>query len=134
MHVVTVELDYADACYPPVDPAVIAYLLARLSAASRLSAEAAQIRPWLRLSWLMAMIDDFGGVSIDDVLHRVDGSAVLDELGTVRRRSWLHFEVFQGVVLRLGHRLEPSDPLKYAAPTLFISARNSRDFPLRVKV
>ena len=118
VHVVTVELDYADACYPPVDPAVIAFLFARLNAASQLSVKTSEIRPWLRLSWLMAMIDDFGGVSIDDVLHRIDGSAVLDELGTVRRRSWLHFEVFQSVVLRLGHRLEPSDPLKYAAPTL----------------
>ena len=131
MHVVTVELDYADACYPPVDPAVIAYLLARLSAASRLSAEAAQIRPWLRLSWLMAMIDDFGGVSIDDVLHRVDGSAVLDELGTVRRRSWLP--------RRCSPPWSPSRTVgsvevRCSNVVYKVSARNSRDFPLRVKV
>ena len=54
------------------------------------------------------------------MLHRVDGSAVLDERGEVRRRSWLHFKVFQSVVLRFGHRLEPSGPLKFAAPTHFM--------------
>ena len=120
VHVITVELEYADACYPPIDPAVVAFLRARLDAATRLSVNQSDVHSWLRLSWVMAMIDDFGGVSVDDVLHRVDGSAVLDEQGEARRRSWLHFEVFQSVVLRFGHRLEPSDPLKFAAPTHFM--------------
>ena len=39
-----------------------------MNAASQLSVKTSEIRPWLRLSWLMAMIDDFGGVSIDNVL------------------------------------------------------------------
>ena len=118
VHVVTVELEFADASYPPVDAAVLAFLGARRDAA--VAAASADVRRWLSLFWLMAMIDDFGGVSIDDALHRIDGSPVLDEFGAVRGRAWLHFEVFQSVIRRLGHRLEPGDPLKYAAPCLFM--------------
>ena len=51
VHMITVELEYADACYPPVDLAVVAFLRARLDAAACLSVSQSGIRSWLRLSW-----------------------------------------------------------------------------------
>ena len=116
VYIIDVEIEYADSCYPTKDPALVAYLHARRAEATAqgLSGEAA--RSWERLAWVMAMIDDFGGISFDDLLYRVDGSVVLDERGYHKRRATLHFEVFQSIVTRLGHRLDPSEPLKYTAP------------------
>ena len=54
----------------------MAFLLARLVAARRLGVPEQHARPWLSLSWLMAMIDDFGGVSLSDPLFQADGTAV----------------------------------------------------------
>lgn len=104
------ELEYADACYPPRDPAVLAFVRFRLLVAQSLG-----LGPrFASLHFLMAMIDDFGLGSVDDLLYRVDGSKVLLADGSQRRRPFLHFDVCTSVVARVGHRLEPDDPAKYA--------------------
>ena len=97
------ELDYADACYPTADPSVVAFIAARLEAFCGPAEEAPYAA---RLSFLMAMIDDFGLASIADLLFRIDGTAVLAEDGTQRDRAWLHFEVLCSALRRWGHILE----------------------------
>ena len=111
------ELAYADACYPSRCPRVAAFLRARIDAA--VAAGASDPAAWAVLHFVMAMIDDFGLVSVDDLLFRIDGSAVLTPSGTQRTRSWLHFEVATSIVRRLGHALDPDDPSKFTRPSDF---------------
>ena len=108
------ELAYADACYPSRCPQVAAFLRARIDAA--VLAGASNPASWAVLSFMMAMIDDFGLVSVDDPLFRIDGSPVLSPSGSQRSRAWLHFEVSTSIVWRLGHVLEPDDVLKFTRP------------------
>jgi hypothetical protein len=115
IYILVAELDYADACYPSRDGAVAAFCRARMDAAR--AAGASDERRWAALSFVMAMLDDFGLVSVDDLLCRVDGSAVRAPDGGQRRRSWLHFDVCTITIERLGHILERDDPLKYAPPS-----------------
>ena len=91
-------------------------MYARKSAAENLGMTPSQIRVWMRLFWIMAMIDDFGAISINDPLKRIDGSVVCELDGSWKHRATLHFDVFQSVVARLGHELDPTDPQKYTAP------------------
>ena len=116
VYIIESELEYADACYPPFVDGVIAYMYARKSAAENLGMTPTQIRVWMRLFWIMAMIDDFGAVSINDPLKRIDGSVVCELDGSWKHRATLHFDVFQSVVTRLGHKLDPTDPQKYTSP------------------
>lgn len=109
------EIEYADQCYPPRDARVVAYQLARLAAACAAGAE--DLRAWMALAFVMCFIDDFGAASADDLLFRVDGSAVLDAQHRQRTRSWLHYEVATSVVFRLGHVLELDDPTKATRPS-----------------
>lgn len=112
VYIMATELDYADACYPSRDGAVAAFMRARLDAARAAGSD--NVRRWASLSYLMAMLDDFGLVSVDDLLFRVDGSPVLAPSGEQKRRPGLHLEVCTSTVERLGHRLERGDPLKFA--------------------
>ena len=61
VYIIRIEIEYADACYPPNDPRLIAYIWERRRAAERLGVAPEYIRSWLSLAWLMAMIDDFWG-------------------------------------------------------------------------
>jgi hypothetical protein len=59
------ELEYADQSYPPRDPRVVAYQLARLEAArSVTTSQAKDLRDWLILSFIMCFVDDFGACSL----------------------------------------------------------------------
>jgi hypothetical protein len=112
------ELAYADRCYPTRDPRVVAFIRAREELSP--SSPGCELRGETRssaLSWVGAMIDDFGLVMVDDLLFRIDGSQVVDCSGSQRTRSWLAFEVCTSVVLRYGHALEPDDPGKYWRPS-----------------
>ena len=109
------ELEYSEACYPPCDPAVVAWQLARLQSAGHAGCRDTA-RSWMALSFVMAFIDDFAGSAIDDLLFRPDGSVVVSEQGRQRRRSWLVFEVATSVVIRCGHLLELDDETKTTRP------------------
>jgi hypothetical protein len=108
------ELAYAEACYPCRCPHVVAYVRLRLLLARE--ARAADERPWTALSFIMAMLDDFGGVAVDYPVFRVDGSAVCDSRGVQQTFAFLALEICENVVYRFGHSLEKEDPLKYALP------------------
>ena len=112
------ELEYADQSYPPRDPRVVAYQLARLEAArSVTTGQAKDLRDWLILSFIMCFVDDFGACSIADLLFRIDGSPVRDAAGIQQHRAWLHWEVAILTVRRLGHILELDDPSKAVSPS-----------------
>ena len=113
------ELEYADQSYPPRDPRVVAYQLARLEAARSVAAgqSTSDEREWLILSFIMCFIDDFGACSIADLLFRIDGSPVRDAAGIQQHRAWLHWEVAILTVRRLGHILELDDPSKAVSPS-----------------
>ena len=112
------ELEYADQSYPPRDPRVVAYQLARLEAAQSISkGQANDNRDWLILAFIMCFIDDFGACSIADLLFRIDGSPVRNAAGIQQHRAWLHWEVAILTVRRLGHILELDDPSKAVSPS-----------------
>ena len=104
------EIRYADVCYPPCDARVIAYLEARQAAFD------SQDGYELALGFLMVLIDDFGGVSIADLIFRADGSARYVASGVQMNRAELHFEVALSVIKRFGHDVDPSKPDKYVPP------------------
>ena len=106
------EIRYADACYPTRDVAILAYL------ESRRDCFGADDGAELSLAQLLVMLDDFGGVSFDDLLWRADGTPFCDRHQAQRRRAQLHFEVAVSVITRLGHDVDPSSPDKYVPPTL----------------
>ena len=97
------ELSYAEACYPPVHPGVLAWQASRRSAAQACGADASL---WCRLFFVMAMIDDFSLVAFDDLLFRVDGSAVRLPSGRQRSRAFLYFSILKSVVRRWGYVLD----------------------------
>jgi len=118
VYVMRMELAFADACYPPRDPAVIAFILARLALA--VASGVADARAWASLFLVIAMIDDFGLVSVNDLLFRCDGSRVLRSDGQQMRRAEMHFTICCSIALRFGHALERDDPAKYVPPCLLL--------------
>lgn len=110
------ELAYAEQCYPSRDDRVLAFVRARRQMVPLGGGVLRGETPPDALTYVGAMIDDFGGVSVDDLLYRPDGSAVLDSSGVHLTRSWLAFEVCTSVALRFGHVLEPVDPGKFWRP------------------
>jgi hypothetical protein len=112
------EVAYAQACYPPRDARVIAFQQARLRSVPGASSELRGETAADSLAFIGAMIDDFGGVSVDDPLYRADGSPFLNASGVHQSRAWLVFEVCCCVATRFGHTLEPDDPGKFWRPDL----------------
>ena len=92
------EMQYANECHPPSDPAVLAFIAVR-----KMLAPPGEETAWSALFFLMVFIDDFAGISIDDPLTRLDGSVVRDTLGMSKHRSTLLFEVLISVITRSGH-------------------------------
>lgn len=111
------ELAYAEQCYPSRDPAVVAFMEYRHTAVPAADVTRGGTAP-ASLSYVGAMIDDFGLVAVDDLLFRVDASPVVSPEGVQRTRSWLAMEVATSVVVRLGHVLEPDDLGKFWRPDL----------------
>ena len=93
------ELSYADACYPPRDPAVVAWMEARRRAHVGGAEGARQQAP---LFFVLALLDDFGLLSISDLVHRPDGSPLLAPDGSHRHRASLHFDVLHSLLTRHG--------------------------------
>ena len=110
------ELAYADRCYPSRDDRVLAFVRFRRRMVPAGRGPLCGETPPDSLTYVGAMIDDFGGVTVDDLLFRADGTPVLEPSGAHKTRSWLAFEVCASVALRFGHVLEPDDPGKYWRP------------------
>ena len=113
------ELAFICECYPSRGPRVVAFVRLRLILAAR--AGNPDPRSWAALSFITAMIDDFGAeiddfAVVDDLLFRCDGAAVMDSSGRQHRRASMGLEVFESVVARYGHCLAKDDPLKYSSP------------------
>ena len=105
------EIRYADACYPTRDPTILAYLLARGRVFGVTSGSE------LTTSFLMVLLDDFGGVSFCDPLWRISGEPLLEPNGIQTTRDQLHFRVAISVLRRAGHDFDPTKPDKYTPPT-----------------
>ena len=116
VYIMRVELAYAQTCYPSHDPAVVAFLRFRLMIAREAGVTSDAAQQWASLSFLIAMLDDFGLAVVDYPLFRVDGSVVRDSRGTQRTFAFLALEVCESVVARFGHGLDRDDPAKYALP------------------
>ena len=111
------ELRFADRSYPTRDESVVAFLrMRRLMVPSRACGELQGETVSSALAFVAAMIDDFGLVTVDDVLFRADGSPVIGPDGVQCTRSWLSFNVCLSVVLRFGHLLEPDNVAKFWLP------------------
>ena len=120
------ELAYSEQCYPSRDHRVLAFVRGRRQMVPEGAGVLRGETPPDALTYVGAMIDDFGGVSVDDLLFRADGTAVIDASGAHLTRSWLAFEVCASVALRFGHMLEPDDPGKYWLPSthmLYLGAK-----------
>jgi hypothetical protein len=61
---------------------------------------------WQSLSFVLMYVDDVGGVSVDDQLHRADGSPWMEQrdgLTVGKTRAWLHYHAAIGVIRAFGH-------------------------------
>ena len=129
------EFAYAEACYPPQDGAVLAWQAARRAAARALGGDEIE---WSALAFLLAMIDDFGGVAFDDKLFRVDGSRVLLPSGAQRTRAYLIFAILKSFERRVGYgpldleKLQgPCDSMIFLGACLDLTAEEKSFDPLK---
>lgn len=99
------EFQYADACYPTRDVRIAAWQEARRQAA--LDFGASDPHSWSALSFAMAMMDDFGVVGFDDLLWRIDGTAVRLPDGRQRSRMYLYFSILKSMLRRWGYSFDP---------------------------
>ena len=114
------EFQYAEACYPSRCAEVLAWQEARREAARALGGDELE---FALLAFIIAMIDDFGAVAFDDLLFRIDGSAVRLPCGQQRTRAHLIFSIVKSFVKRMGY--EPLDLEKLLGPCrsmLFLGA------------